>query len=160
MRPGDVAVHDAENTPGDTRDAASFRDRSWRYLLGPDAATASLDQRLAAVDAGWNQGVLTDGEVDGLYFDAAVFDGFDATLSKLDASRREALFESLRSWALADPAEQPISLFCGTYAYEWESDPEVAARMRKKVEDERAEESAFFMNVIRPRINAWWAARR
>ncbi len=102
--------------------------------------------------------MLTNGEVDSLYFDAAVFDGFDATLSKLDGPRRDALFETLQSWALADPAEQPISLSCGIYAYEWEPDLEKAARMRREVEDERAAENAYFMNVIRPRINAWWAA--
>jgi hypothetical protein len=157
MRLDDIAVHDPESPPGDTGDVASVRERTWRFLLGADASTASLDQRLAAVDAGWNQGVLTNGAVDSLYFDAAVFDGFDATLSRLDARRREALFETLQAWALADPAEQPINLSGAVYAYEWEPDPEKAARMKREVDDAQAAEDAYFMNVIRPRINAWWA---
>ena len=101
--------------------------------------------------------MLTGNNVNTLCFDAAVYDGISATLSKLDGPWRDELFEAIERWALADPAEQPIRIFGGIYMYEFESDPEKAARMRKEVEDRHAAEDAQFMTVIRPRIRAWWA---
>lgn len=155
-----VFVHSGDVVRAIRRAGDELRDWLWYGLLGDDAATASLDRRLAAVRVGWDTGALTRGAADKLYFDAAVFDGIDETLSKLDDPWRESLFTTLREWALADPSEKPIRIFGGIYSYEMESDPEKAAQMRKEVEDRHAEEDAHFMNVILPDIRAWWEARR
>jgi len=136
---------------------ATARSYLWTMLLGVAAPGATLDQRLAAIRAGWNSGALTGGDVRELCFDTAVYDGISETLSKLGGPWREDLYQSLRHWALASPTENPVRLFGGTYGYEVEPDPEKSARMRREVEAAQRAEGDHFMTVVRPRIDAWWA---
>jgi hypothetical protein len=89
----------------------------------------------------------------------ALHDGIEDTLQLLDEPWRADLFETLKQWALADPSEEPIHIFGGIYAHEWESDPAKAARMKREVEEARAAEVNYFMNVIRPQIQEWWSRR-
>ena len=131
------------------------RNYLWTMLLGAAAPGATLDQRLAAIRAGWSSGILTGGDVRELCFDAAIYDGIPETLSKLGGPWRDDLYQSLRHWAEADPSERPVRLFFGIYSYEVE--PEKSARMRREVEAAQRAEEDHFMTVVRPRIDAWWA---
>lgn len=131
----------------------------WRALLGEDAPGATLDQRVAAICAGWDRGDLTRNDVLDLCFDAAVYEGISETLAKLGEPWRDDLFTYLQHWALADPDERPIHVFGGIYSYEVEPDPEKSAQMRQKVEDAQRAEDDHFMTVVRPLINAWWATQ-
>lgn len=130
----------------------------WTMLLGDAAPKATLDQRLAAIRTGWDRGDLTGGDVQGLCFDAAVYDGISETLSKLDSPWRDRLFDELRHWAVADPTERPVRVFFGIYSYEVEPDPEKSARMRREVEAAQRAEDDHFMTVVRPIIDAWWTS--
>src|SRR4030095_1505913 len=136
------------------------RDHRWHRVLGPGGAPATLERRRRAVQAAWDGGDVPRADVHDLHFDAAVFDGIEETLALLDAPWRDALFARLERWALADPAERPLTIFGGIHSYEHEPDPEEAGRQKREVDDRQAASEAYFMNVVRPRIGAWWAARQ
>lgn len=94
-----------------------------------------------------------------MYFDAAVEHGIDEVLALLEEPEREFVLDSLTLWALAPPDEKPCRVFGGIYKYEYDPDPEKAARMKREIQEGYDAEDRYFMEVTRPRIDTWWKRR-
>lgn len=134
-----------------------FRASTWCSYPRPE----SVDDQLRAVEKAWTDGRLARGEADGLYFDVAVFGGIDEVLRKMPEAFRVRLLESLMAWATAPLAgiEGSVRVFGGIYSYEVEHDPVKRAQMKAELEARHAAEDAYLVDVVQPRIIAWWMGR-
>lgn len=130
-----------------------YRDRMWRGIVRP----STIEGQIKAVLEAWTSGNHARGEIDSLYFDVMVFEGF--AVERIPDGFRDRVLESLKAWALAPEEAKSVRVFGGIYAYEVEPDPVKRAAMKAKVEAEQAAENEFFDTVVRPKIKAWWSTR-
>lgn len=130
-----------------------YRDRMWRGIVRP----STVEGQIEAIREAWVGGNFARGEIDSLYFDVMVFEGFP--IDAVPEGFRDRVVESLKAWATAPEDEKGVRIFGGIYAYEVEPDPVKRAAMKAEVEAEEAAESLFFESIVRPRIKSWWSTR-
>ena len=121
-------------------------------------ASLALEAALDHVSNAWDSGLLSQAEVEGELFDVAVTYGINETLGRaVDRSLCWGLMLFRQLVRTATATEPPLQMFGGVRRWEIEPDPQVRAELREAAEAAERAESAHFVEVVWPKVKAWWA---
>lgn len=123
-------------------------------------ASLALDSALDRVSRAWDNGHLNQAEVEGALFDVAVTYGINDTLVRVTD---RSLCWGLMLWRylahVAEATEAPFQMFGGIRRWEVEPDLQVRAELRAAAEAAERAKETHFVEVVWPKVKAWWAAQ-
>jgi hypothetical protein len=120
-----------------------------------DGREPTIADRVAAIVAAWDEGLVTSAEVGSKIIDLLTPATIDEVVAATPAPWRDDVVDRLRG---IDEFEGPLLYIIGgvqVHAWQREADPVRRAEMKAEHERQEAAEAAEFEEKMRPAIRAW-----